>query len=252
MRIVGFDRSKNFVLGAGGEVLTKDEILSRRNDVIAWSGVGHIDIFKHIKKHNLDYYYIDTGYFGNKKHKTYKRITLNSLNDVRPLIARPRDRIEKIDLQILKIKRGNKILLIPPDQKVLNCWADYHNADDWKQETLNRFKKFTDRPIEIRERSTSRAVRMKHDTFAHALHNDIYAVAVWSSNCAVESVLHSIPVINLGPTATCQVSPYSIVNADSIPNLDADLIEMWARHLSYCQFTETEMLSGLAWEYLKP
>lgn len=252
MTILGFDRSSNFAIGSGGISTVKEEILKQTCKTIAWSGVGHSDVYRHCQKNNLDYYYIDTGYFGNGKHKTYKRITFNALNDCRKLIERPRDRLDRLSLKKQNITRGNQILVVPPDQKVLNCWNPEINLENWISNTVNEIKKFSDRPVVIRERIRSRTDRLQHNTFVDNLTKDINVVVVWSSNCAVEAVLHNIPVVSLGPTATTQVSQYKVEKIDNIPALDNDLVETWMRHLSYSQFTEEEMLSGLAWEYLKP
>lgn len=252
MKVVGFDRSSNFAIGSGGLSLSKDQILDCTDSIIAWSGVGHIDIYNHIRKNNLDFFYIDTGYFGNNKHKTYKRITFNGLNDNQIIKDRPTDRLQKLSLEIKNIPRGDSILIIPPDQKVLNCWDSETLLDQWKHSTYQTIKNFTDRPIIFRERIKSRTDRLIHNTFSQALHENIHAVIVWSSNCAVESILHGIPVISLGPTATRQISPFSIQDIDQVPKIPKDLVQAWVQHLSYCQYTEEEMLSGLAWEYLRP
>ncbi len=248
--VIGFGRAAPFVIGANGKVTSVEETFSNTSIPIAWSGVGHGALFQHILKNNLTYYYIDTGYFGNHKTKLYKRITKNSLNNNSKLITRPSDRLEKIIIDRTQYQRGKTILVIPPDQKVLNCWNPGVSASDWISQTVQDIKKYTDRPIVVRERIPSRTERVIHNKFTDALQQDVYATVVWSSNCAVESVMHGIPVVNVGPTATTAVSPYSISSIDEIPNLDKDLVEHWLRHLSYAQFTDDEMVSGLAWEII--
>jgi hypothetical protein len=249
-KILGFGRSEKFVLGAGGTVTSFEEILKNTNTPVAWSGVGYHPILRILEKCSLDYYYIDTGYFGNGKRKTYKRITKNNLNDSRDLIQRPSDRLLAINLDKTQYKRGEKILIIPPDQKVLTCWAPTISADKWTAETLEILKKHTDREVEVRTRVKSRTDRVATNKFTDALQNNIYATVVWSSNCAVESVIHGIPTVSLGPSATKKVSPFSIEQIDNIPNLDKDLVDSWLKHLSYSQFTDEEMLNGTAWKIL--
>ena len=251
-QVIGFGRAENFVKGAQGLVVSKSDIFQNSDKSIAWSGVGHIDILRHIELHNLDHYYIDTGYFGNIKLKTYKRITRNNLNDDRNIISRPNDRLERLSIDRTQFIRGNKILLVPPDQKVLSCWDPGVDADTWIDETIEKIKNYTQRQIIVRYRAKSRTQRIVHDTFLQALQNDINVVVTYSSNCAVESIIHGIPVISLGPTATKVVSDSTLESIDTVKNLDHDLVENWLRHLSYSQFTEQEMLDGLAWEYLKP
>jgi hypothetical protein len=93
-------------------------------------------------------------------------------------------------------------------------------------------------------------VRQSTDTFLHAVADNVHAVVTFVSGACVESVLHDVPVISLGPSACVQVSPWSIDRIDQVPNIDTDLKEAWMRHLSYCQFTEKEMQLGQAWRIL--
>jgi hypothetical protein len=248
--VLGFGRSAKFVLGAGGTETTLEEILKNTNAPVAWSGVGHYSVLRILEKYSLDYYYIDTGYFGNGKRKTYKRITKNNLNDCRDIIERPVDRLSAINLDRTEYHRGETILVIPPDQKVLNCWAPMENVESWIENTVRILKQYTDRKIIIRNRVKSRADRVAHNKFTDALQDNVYATVVWSSNCAVESVIHGIPTVSVGPTATKKVSSFFIEQIDNIPNLDKDLVESWLRHLSYSQFTDEEMLNGVAWKIL--
>lgn len=248
--VIGFGRATPFIVGAKGRVTSVEETFSNTTIPVAWSGVGHGALYQHILKSNLDYYYIDTGYFGNHKTKLYKRITKNGLNNNSKIIHRSSDRLEKINLDRTQYKRGNGILIIPPDQKVLNCWSPNTNVKDWISQTVEQIKTFTNRPITVRERIISRTERVNYNKFTDALQQDVYTTVVWSSNCAVESVMHGIPVVNVGPTATTMISPYSINSIDHIPDLDKELVELWLRHLSYSQFTDEEMISGLAWEII--
>jgi len=246
-KVIGFGRSEPFVLGSGGKIVTVEEALANKEIPVAFFGVGHTVLHNIIINNNLDYYFLDTGYIGNIKTKIYKRITKNNLNNTQDILDRPNDRLEKLTLDRTKFKRGDRILVIPPDQKVLNCFGRDLDANAWIDHTVNLIRKHTDREIIVRERIRNRTERMFYYKFTDALQDNIHACVVWSSNCAVESVLHQIPVVSLGPTATTKVSPFSINQIDSVPTLDEDLIDKWLRHLSYCQFTDEDMRSGFAW-----
>jgi hypothetical protein len=249
-KVIGFGRSEPFVLGSGGKIVTVEEALANKEIPVAFFGVGYTVLHNIIINNNLDYYFLDTGYIGNIKTKIYKRITKNNLNNTQDILDRPNDRLEKLTLDRTKFKRGDRILVIPPDQKVLNCFGRDLDANAWIDHTVNLIRKHTDREIIVRERIRNRTERMFYYKFTDALQDNIHACVVWSSNCAVESVLHQIPVVSLGPTATTKVSPFSINQIDSVPTLDEDLIDKWLRHLSYCQFTDEDMRSGFAWSYV--
>jgi hypothetical protein len=214
-----------------------------------FSGITNMAPIDQARRYGLDYWYIDTGYLGNHKRKSYLRICKNSIHASGAITARPRDRLDRLQVDTTRISRGNSVLIIPPDTKQA-VHFDIGNVDTWLTDTVTRIQDLTDRPIQIRHRPASRTTRMAADTLVQALAQDINVVVTFISNSGVEAVLHDIPVISLGPGACVQVSPWGIDRIDAVPDIDADLKEAWMRHLSYCQFTEHEMRLGQAWQIL--
>jgi hypothetical protein len=242
----GTSKIIDFSKGCGAVFSDIDEIKNNTQYPMIFSGVTTRTVPAVAKKHKLDFYYIDTGYFGNIKLKNYLRVTKNAFQNCYPIIERPRDRLERLTIDLTPYKRGNQILLVPPDGKVCLGYG-LPDPDVWIKRTVKLIQKYTDRPIVIRTRPTNRTTRLVSNTFANALQDDVHAVVTYTSNCSVESVLHNIPVINLGPSAAVQASPFNIKQIDSVPDIDLDIKEAWLRHLSYGQFTKDEMLSGFAW-----
>ena len=214
-----------------------------------FSGVTIMAPIDQARRHGLDYWYIDTGYLGNHKRKSYLRVCKNSIHASGNIIARPRDRLDRLQVDTARIQRGDDILIVPPDRKQASHWP-IGTPESWLDDTIQAIQQHTDRRIRIRQRPPSRTVRQKHDTFRNAVSDNVHAVVVFISAAGVESVLHDIPVISLGPSACVQVSPWGIDRIDQVPDIDADLKEAWMRHLSYCQFTEHEMRLGQAWQIL--
>lgn len=210
------------------------------------SGITNMAPIDQARQHNLDYYYIDTGYFGNVKKKNYLRVTKNAYHNWFPIVERPRDRLDIASPDLTEFNRGNRILLVPPDSKICTS-MNLGAPEQWIDDTVALIQQYTGREIVIRRRSMNRTHRLVEDTFVNQLQQDINAVVVYTSNCAVESAMHNIPVVSLGHTGATQVCPSDIQQIDSLPNVDLDLKESWLRHLSYSQFTNNEMLSGLAW-----
>jgi hypothetical protein len=194
-----------------------------------------------------DFYYIDTGYFGNGKKKLYHRITRNDVQNVGPVISRPRDRLAATGWQPKKFTRGSKILLAPPSQKLLNLYDI--NLDTWLESVQAEINAHTDREVVVR-RKQSRSVRVNQDTMEMALSDDIHCLITFSSIAATEALLFGKPAITLGPNAAqslCSRSVSAIENLN-IPTMDE--VEEWAAHLAYCQFTEQDMRNGTAWRIL--
>lgn len=243
------EKIKHFAEGCGATWVDLAGINQNTKWPMIFSGITTNACIAQAKKYGLDWYYIDTGYFGNYKKKNYLRVLKNQIHACGPIIMRPRDRLDKIKIDTSTIDRGKKILIVPPDDKQCLHYG-LGSPDLWLDQTQRIVKQFTDRDIEIRQRPKSRSIRSKADRFTDMLRNNINAVVTYISSCAVDSVLHDIPVVSLGPSAACQVCTSGIELIDDLPNIDPDCKESWMKHLSYCQFTEPEMKSGLAWDLL--
>jgi hypothetical protein len=195
-----------------------------------------------------DFYYIDTGYFGNNRKKIYHRITKNAVQNFGPIIDRPGDRLQQTGQKFRKFRRdGSKILLAPPSQKLLNFYDI--NLDSWMAETITQIQRFTDREIVIRLKQ-GRSVRQTTDTIEMALDRDIYCLVTYSSIAAGEALLYGKPAITLGPNAAAPLCSQHLKEIENIKIPTLDEVEAWARHLSYCQFTVPEMENGTAWRIL--
>jgi hypothetical protein len=194
-----------------------------------------------------DFYYMDTGYFGNGKRKLYHRITKNNVQNFGPIIDRPVDRLQATGFQPHKFYRGTNILLAPPSQKLLNLYNI--NLEEWLQNTQDEIKKYTDRPVITRLKQT-RASRVSDNTMEMALAQDVHCLVTFSSIAAGEALLLGKPAITLGPNAAAALCSQSLSEIENpkIPTLDE--VAAWARHIAYCQFTEVEMRDGTAWRIL--
>jgi len=226
-----------------------DAIQSNVKWPVIFSGITTMAPIEQARRHGLDYWYVDSGYMGNHKLKNYLRVCKNSIHASGDIIARPRDRLDRLQVDTTQISRGSSVLIIPPDAKQASHF-DIDNVDTWLADTVSRIQDSTDRRIQIRHRPASRTTRISADTLVQALAQDINVVVTFISNSGVEAVLHDIPVISLGPSACVKVSPWSLDQINAVPDIDAEAKEAWMRHLSYSQFTGDEMSNGTAWSIL--
>jgi hypothetical protein len=234
---------ENFILGSGGQISTWDKIENQKTPVLL-RGITKRKQMKACKEQGRDFYYIDTGYFGNGRKKSYHRVTKNSMQNISDVIDRPKDRFQATGVSLTKFRGGSKILLCPPSAKVMV----YYDLDlnKWMEETVETIKKYTDREIVVRLKKP-RAERVNNDTMAMALSQDIHCMVTFNSIAATESLLLGKPAFTLAPNAAQSLclSDLSQIEKPYIPTLDE--VHKWACHLAYCQFTEAEMRSGLAW-----
>lgn len=237
---------QSFIQGSGGRISNWSREEQSMTPVVL-RGITKRKEMAACREAGRDFYYIDTGYFGNGKKKTYHRITKNDVQNFGPIITRPRDRLAATGFQPVKFRRGTSILLAPPSQKLLNLYGI--NLEEWLATTEAEIKKYTDRPIVVRTKQ-SRSVRQSTDTMAMALSQDVHCLVTFSSIAATEALLLGKPAITLGPNAAAPLCSKSVADIENphIPTLDE--VEHWAAHLAYCQFSEPEMRDGTAWRIL--
>lgn len=246
-----------FALGTGGRVVSTDDFkYADSTDPIVLRGILKKKIMQRCWLDGRDFYYMDTGYLGNHKTnrnpmgwKYYHRIVKNDLQHDK-IIPRPDDRWKAIQLPIENWKKnGRKILIAKPDLKP--CKFYDIDLDQWVEETVATLKKYTDRPIEVRERAKQRIDRVENDTLKNALNNDVFALVTYNSVAATESVLHGIPAFTLAPAnAAKPVALQDLSQIETPYYPDRDKVYAWACHLAYGQFHINELKDGSAWRIL--
>jgi len=198
-----------------------------------------------------DFYYMDTGYFGNEQTKSnpngwkyWHRIVKNDLQHGE-IIKRPGDRFSAFNKRFKPWnKKGRKILIAAPDEKPCKFYGI--DLEKWIEETVGTIKQHTDRPIEVRRRDKLRQARFQHP-LSTALKDDVFALVTYNSNAAVESIFEGIPVFTLAPTNAA--SPVALKDLSKIENpyyADEDKLYAWGCHLAYGQFHISELKTGKA------
>jgi hypothetical protein len=193
------------------------------------------------------FYYTDNAYLGNVRTKTWFRIIKDHVHDIRPIIPRARDRLNVCDFYTLPRTTGRKILIAPPSVKSFSLWD--MDPEVWVAGVIEQLKAFTDRPIEIRLKRP-RADRLAENTMYEALANDVHCLITYNSVAAVEAVMLGKPAICLGPNAASVVASIDLSEVENPKFPTEDEREAWLRHLSYSQFTFSEMADGTAWTIL--
>jgi lipopolysaccharide biosynthesis glycosyltransferase len=237
---------RSFILGSGGQLTNYDKVAKSTVPVV-FRGITKSKHMRACLETGRTFYYIDTGYFGNGRKKLYHRITKNAMQNVGPIINRPRDRLAATGYQPRKFRTGRNILVCPPSAKAMECFG--LNLQEWITAVVKEIQKYTDRPIIIREKA-SRRERTAVDTIEMALERDVHCLVTYNSIAATEAVLLGKPAFTLGPNAAHSVSSNDLAQLENpyIPTLDE--VEEWAAHLAYAQFTEAEMTDGTAWRIL--
>lgn len=235
-----------FVQGAAGCMASWDKAKDLTAP-IALRSIAKRKIMQECLGQGRDFYYIDTGYFGNHKLKDYHRVTLNAMQWLGPTEARPSDRLERTRVRPRPITPGGKILIAPPSHKAMSYWG--LDPDQWVEETIATLREHTDRPIEIRMKQP-REIRARVDTMEMALRDDVHALVTYNSIAAIEALIYGKPVFTMGPNAAQPLAntDLSKIEKPRCPTLDD--VHALLCCLSYHQFTVEEMSSGYAWAVL--
>ena len=224
-------------------------------DPLVLRGIMKHKIIKRCWQDTRDFYYMDTGYLGNRPGpnnpngwKYWHRVVLNDLQHG-AVVARPADRWQRLGIAMRPEQRHSRnILLVAPDEKPCSFYGI--TLDEWMQTTIETLKQHTDRPILVRERPASRQDRKTQR--AEDWLTDVHAVVTFNSSAATECILAGVPVFVTAPANA----------ARPVSNLDLGMIETpwfptdderhaWACHLAYGQFHTTELANGAAAAILK-
>jgi len=224
-------------------------------DPLVLRGIMKHKIIKRCWEDKRNFYYMDTGYLGNRPNpdnpngwKHWHRVVPNNLQH-NAVISRPADRWQRLGTKMRPEQRHSRnILLVAPDEKPCSFYGI--TLDEWMQTTIDALKQHTDRPIQVRERPSSRWDRKTQRAEDWLL--DVHAVVTFNSSAATECILAGVPVFVTAPANA----------ARPVSNLDLSKIETpwfpsdderhaWACHLAYGQFHTTELADGTAAAILK-
>ncbi len=217
---------------------------------------------KHIYKcqnTGRDFYYLDTGYFGNypSKHnpigkKLFHRIVKNELQLSRILDV-PSDRWEAVAKTDSRLqfkgwkKNGSHILVLLPTPKACKFYG--FEYEQWVNNTIETLKANTDRKIVLREkpgRKDRKVISSVYDQMDGA-----FATVSLNSIAAIESILYGVPHF---ATVPCCGTPlvstdFSKIETPYFP--DERQIQLKCSSLAYNQLTTEEMKDGTAWKILQ-
>lgn len=239
-----------FAQGVNGTITNTDDFRYEDSSApIVLRGILKHKIMQRCWQDHRDFYYIDTGYFGNGINKVHHRIVKNDLQHS-DIIQRPSDRWDSLRISLPTQRRhGKKIVVAAPDEKPCRFYGI--DQQTWIRETVAELKKHTDRPIVIRQRAARRIDRVQNDPLSQVLQQDVHALVTFNSNSAVESILSGVPVFVTAPThAAAPVGNRDLSQIENPAWPDQDKLYAWACHLAYGQFHVSELKDGTAYRIL--
>lgn len=224
------------------------------NDPIVLRGILNKTIVKCLRT-GRNFFYVDSGYFGNavgplNPHgwKLWHRIVPDNLQH-HAIQKRPADRWQRMGIELAPRRHGAKIVVAAPDEKPCKFYGI--DQQSWVDGVVAAIKRFTDRPVEIRQRAARRQDRVHLDPLSTVLANDVHALVTYNSVAATEAVMSGVPAFVLAPAnAAMPVANTDLTTLESPFFPDDDLRHAWVCHLAYGQFHVSEMKSGAAMKIL--
>lgn len=237
--------------GAGGKITNTDDfVYESSQSPIVLRGILKHKIMQRCWQDGRDFYYVDTGYFGNNRpgKKVWHRIVRNDLQHD-AIVERPSDRWQRFGIKLQPRRHGRRIIVALPDEKPCRFYGI--DRDQWINQTVAAIKAHTDRPIVLRERAPNRLDRVVTDPLRKMLEDDVHALVTFNSVAAIESILAGVPAFVLAPThAASPVANRDLAQIESPHWADSDKLHAWCCHLAYGQFHVSELKSGQAYRML--
>ena len=233
-------------------VLDNNAVIEPLANSMYWGFVGNNRLLVHkLEARKQQYWFTDTPYFGRfdnnnlKPDNHYWRICKNRIH-VQYLKGCKSDRFDKFGIKIKAPDfKGSKILVCPSSYGI----HTYLDRPNWTQETVEQIKRYTDRPIKIREKPRGKGTSgpsVAKVPLAEDL-KDAWICVTSCSISAIEALCMGIPVICDDKSFAKEVGGQGF---EDIENPFFVSCEDWLYSLAYQQFTPEEIKNGTAVEIL--
>lgn len=199
-----------------------------------------------VQREHRTYYYGDHAYWGRGR---YYRVARNAVQYVPSAFALARATPQRLVHEIgispsLEWNRsGLSVVICPNSAEYMHRYGIDSKA--WTLDMVRQVATVSNRPIVVRHKAMVGRRPLYLD-----LH-DAWAVVVFSSNAAVESLVHGVPIFVTAPwasTAALAKSDLSQIESPYYPTIVDRNRFLWS--LAEHQWTLTELANGTAWKAL--
>lgn len=217
-----------------------------------WGFVNNnVNLVKTLEQRKHNFWFTDTPYFGRFNNNNlrpdnhYWRICKNGIHAQYIKMCKS-DRFDKFGIKLKTPDFKGKNVLVCPSSPGIHNYLDRPN---WTKETVEQIKRYTDRPIIIREKPRGRGTSGPSEAKV-PLSEDLknaWCLVTSCSIAAVEAMCMGIPVI-------CDEKSFAKdVGGQELADIEDPYFvgcEDWLYSLAYQQFTPEEIENGKAVEIL--
>jgi len=253
-----FDAVQEGLLSLGHEIVDKDEDIP-----VIWSVLWHgrMAMNKHVynsaRKQDKSVLIIEVGNFF--RGRTW-RLSLNHINELGFFANKENldyDRPKKIGIHAQPEDKNRKshILIAAQHDKSLQ-WEGQPSLIEWSLSTINKIRKYSDRPIVIRPHPRCKFSLNAQNTIIEVpkqvpgtyddfnIDYKFHCVINHNSGPAIQAALHGVPII-------CDSSSLAYPVSDFLENLEKPQIfdrELWLVQLSHTEWTVEEIKQGIPFQ----
>ena len=217
-----------------------------------WGFVNNnLALVKKLEARKHTFWFTDTPYFGRfdnnnlKPDNHYWRICKNKIH-VPYIKGCKSDRFEKFGMKIKAPNFKGKYILVCPSSAGIHEYLDQPN---WTQETVEQIKRYSDRPIKVREKPRGRGTSGPSEAIV-PLSEDLKDAWVCVTSCSISAVEAQC----MGVPTICDEKSFALpVSANHLNDIENPFFvgaEEWLYSLAYQQFTPEEFTNGTAIEIL--
>jgi hypothetical protein len=175
-----------------------------------------------------------------------------------PSQSSPSDRFDALGLEVRDWNTARGHILLAGSSAKFHDFAGLIDPTKWARRVVKDIRRYTKRQIVYRPKPSWReAVPIPRTRFSGSKDNlatllgQTGAIVTYASNISFEGVLHGVPSIVLG-NGVARAIMSDDISTVAKPELPSDAARrQWLQNLAYWQWTEDELRSGEAWDFLR-
>lgn len=231
-------------------------------DVAVMVGVKSRELFRAHWDAGVHTVMIDKGYArhalpGPIKLWEYWRVAVDAHHPTSRLmsVARPFDRIERVNLPLLPWRRKGRHIVIAGSSQKYHDFYDLRDPTQWTRKLVKQIEGLElGREIVYRPKPSWReAVPVEGTRYSQPPENieDVLqgaqCLVTHGSNACFEAVVMGIPCVVLGDAVAKPISSTTVEEVADPKMVSPSVRWQWLANLAYCQWTMSEFASGEAW-----
>ena len=253
-----FDAFQQGLLAQGHKVVDDNEDVSVIWSVL-WNGrmSSNQQIYERCRRDNKPIIIIEVG---NLKRNVTWRICLNHINGLGEFgnnedidVNRPKSL--GMQMSSPNLNRRKEILIATQHQKSLQ-WKGMPSMADWTLQTIEKIRKYTDRPIIIRPHPRSPMPGIEHEFNGVSRQQPVQLTGTYD-NFNIDYNYHAVINHNSGPPILAAIAGTPVVTgtsslaypvSDTIENIEDPKLPddrlLWFTKLTHCEWTVDEIKQG--------